>query len=392
VNGLSALRRQRPPTESDLQELERELRAEDDRIAEIEASTTREELDSALGLDIARPAQGVRPVRMIFILALAASLTWVVFAPRLDSAPAVRAVKPRAAPRAQPAYDRGVAQAYQRPGGGRGGGALIDLPARAGVFLIAPSGGATRQLTPSWGIGASPAWRPDGRALVLVWNAELVEVGVRGKSAHPGEPIWSRHRTLTPPQGVFSPTYSPDGSKVAFVSARSIWVVRRGAAPKQLTQDGPNYYSVDWSPQGKTLVAMRNGATMLVSLGSKSARKVLTGRDGWSPRWSPDGKQIAVTSLDYGGFPHVFLTDRWGEYFNQLAAGGAMTQYASWSPDGRRLVYAKFVTAAGEWDLFTYDLESKQERQLTHTTLVNETTPVWSPDGKLVAYVRSTSA
>jgi Tol biopolymer transport system component len=243
-------------------------------------------------------------------------------------------------------------------------------------------------LTPSWGIGASPAWRPDGQALALVWNAQLVEVRVAPTGEHRGEPIWRKPRTLTPPQGLFSPTYSPDGSQLAFVSARSIWVVRRGAQPEQLTHDGPNYYFVDWSPKGRTLVSMRNGLTTIVSLSSKPNRTVPTGRYGWDPRWSPDGKRIAITSNDRGASAHVFITDVSATYLNEFNAGGAMTQYASWSRDGQKLVYAKYVQSEEQWDLFVYDFRAKGERQLTHTP-VNETTPVWSPDGRLIAYVRS---
>jgi hypothetical protein len=221
---------------------DRELRAENDRIAKIEAAANRDDRDTAPAPKVDAPeAASVRRLRPVFIWA---ALSVALFAARAvlsehHTAPPTPQVT-QAAP-LQPTYYPDVSRAYQRPGGGGGPGALVDMPARAAVFIVSAFGGLGRQLTPSWGIGASPAWRPDGRALALAWNAQLVEVGVAADGPYIGEPVWKKPKALTRPKRLFSPTYSPDGSQLAFVSARSIWVVRRGSQPKQLTHDGPNY-------------------------------------------------------------------------------------------------------------------------------------------------------
>jgi hypothetical protein len=371
---------------------ERELRAENDRGARIEAAANRDDRGPApvLKVDVPRTAS-VRRLRPVFIWA---ALSVSLFAVRTllseqhteQQTPQVTQAAPL-----QATYHPDVSQAYQRPGGGRDPGALIDMPARAAVFIVSAFGGPGRQLTPSWGTGASPAWRPDGRALALVWNAQLVEVGVAADGRLIGQPIWKKKsKALTRPTRLFSPTYSPDGSQLAFVSARSIWVVRRGSQPRQVTHDWPNYYFVDWSPKGDTLLAMRNGLTTIFSLRSKASRTVPTGRAGWDPRWGPDGQTIAVTLLDGQAMPHVFLTDSSASYFNDLFPGHQMTQYASWSRDGHQLVYAKFVEAEDQWDLFVYDWPTKSEHQVTHTP-INETTPVFSPNGELIAYARTSA-
>ena len=57
--------------------------------------------------------------------------------------------------------------------------------------------------------------------------------------------------------------------------------------------------------------------------------------------------------------------------------------YGHWSPDGRRIVFQSNRT--GQWDIFVIDADGSTLRRLTDHP-AHDRTPVWSPDGRLVAY------
>ena len=95
------------------------------------------------------------------------------------------------------------------------------------------------------------------------------------------------------------PTWSPDGSQVAFVSLLSgnldIWTVPAvGGAPVQVTTDPNNDASPTWSPDGSQIAfastGMENFNIWSVPAEGGAPVQVTTGdSDDWSPSWSPDG-------------------------------------------------------------------------------------------------------
>ena len=61
----------------------------------------------------------------------------------------------------------------------------------------------------------------------------------------------------------------------------------------------------------------------------------------------------------------------------------------SWSPDGRRIVFQREWTTAGDSgviDLYTVDVRTRRLERLTRTPDVGELFPAWSPDGRRIAF------
>lgn len=108
------------------------------------------------------------------------------------------------------------------------------------------------------------------------------------------------------------------------------------------------------------------------------------------PAFSPDGSAIA------------YLSNKEGDYFSQsslylydlrtkkekLLKGGVRSNF-SWSPDGKKLFYAKHSRDNAHWsnysDIWSYDIEREEEFRLTRGLRANA--PAVSPDGQRIAYV-----
>ncbi|MBV9242514.1 MAG: PD40 domain-containing protein, partial [Acidobacteria bacterium] len=200
------------------------------------------------------------------------------------------------------------------------------------------------------------------------------------------------------------PMSTADGSKVYFMSDRSgqqnIWVLPRGGKEKQLTNftDG----RVIWptlSYDGQQIVFERNFHIWRMDTSSGKASEVpITLRGAASTPMtervtglgsqlrelalSPDGKKVAVIAR--------------GEVFAASAKDGgdavritntpAAETYLTWSTDSKKLVYGS--ERNGGLDLYEYDFTTETESPLTSGHNM-DSSPVFSPDGKSLAFIRN---
>jgi TolB protein len=118
------------------------------------------------------------------------------------------------------------------------------------------------------------------------------------------------------------------------------------------------------------------------------------------PEWSPDGSTIGYSQWRaVQGRPGVFdlglfLMNREGTNHRPLLGFSAKRDIVSfsWSPDGRRIVF-ELATAqpsgrkpgSRQSDLAIINVDGTGQRRLTRTAAL-ETNPVWSPDGRRIAF------
>lgn len=133
--------------------------------------------------------------------------------------------------------------------------------------------------------------------------------------------------------------------------------------------------------------------------------------DGYAD-WSPDGRKIAFVSTRDGG-QNIYTMNADGTDLRQLTEQANRHLHSSnpdWSPDGSKIAYAsKYKTCARSsaacrdtsyrWQIFTMDSEDgENKRQITFGSPSNypydvrNQHPRWSPDGRKIAYVRTSAS
>jgi len=244
-------------------------------------------------------------------------------------------------------------------------------------------GNGPRKLTDLRSISLSPAWARDGSKIVFTsfWkrNPGLFLLDLKGPS---------RLKRLLPG---FSPlcsggTWSADGKWIAFSASLDgntelFRVLASGEGrPERLTKNWSIDVSPSWSPDGKGIVfvsdrAGRPDLYILQVEAGKLRRLTFEGSYNADPEWSPRGDSITYVSR-VGGYFQVFRMRPDGTGRTQLTREVGDHLNPSWSPDGRLIAFSSNQT--GSSDLYLMRADGTGIKRITRTPH-DETDPAWSP-------------
>lgn len=192
----------------------------------------------------------------------------------------------------------------------------------------------------------------------------------------------------------YFPSWSPDGSMIAFTSGRpeDIYVTRADglSKPVNLTSSKANENSPTWSPDGKYIAyisvdirTQTQDIYVMEADGSGQLRLTKTLLDNDFPHWSPTGKKIVFSSDPYPGWD-IYVIDSDGSSQKQLTFDPSSEKAPKWSPDGSRIAFQ--TNRDGNWEIYIMDPDGSNPKNVTNNS-AEDTLPVWSPNGKYIAFV-----
>jgi Tol biopolymer transport system component/serine/threonine protein kinase len=360
---------------------------------------------------------------------------WDIYLQKVGSAEGVNLTRDSPADDTQPAFSRDnryIAFRSERDGGG--------------IFVMRSDGGGVRRIADA---GYNPAWSPDGGRIAYAEESITRPEDRSGRVSRiwSVDVASGRKNLLVKDDGV-QPQWSPNGQFIVYWAIdldgdRDLWTVRAsGGTPARLTRDQFLDWDPVWSPDGAWLYFCSNrGGSMaiwripmkessgeargapepirtpadypahlsfsadgrhmaysqLLTTGRLSSvrfepareaivsepKEIVQSSKGISrPSLSPDGKWLAYNSTEQQEDLFVMSAD--GSGLRQLTNGGQRNRGPRWSPDGKQIAF--FSTRSGDWEIWTTDAIGSEFRQITNLAGNNVAWPVWSADGKHLAY------
>ncbi len=190
---------------------------------------------------------------------------------------------------------------------------------------------------------------------------------------------------------IISPTWAPDGTRLAYVSFEAkkpvVYVHSLATGRRHVAANFKGSNSAPaWSPDGKKLavVLSKDGGSQIYLVnadGSGILRLASSAGIDTEPRFSPDGQSIYFTS-DRGGSPQIYRIPAAGGSAERVTFEGSYNVSPRLSPDGKSMAF--IARNDGRFQVALLDLATKQTQMLTDSS--KDESPSFSPNGRMIIY------
>ena len=257
------------------------------------------------------------------------------------------------------------------------------------IYVMNADGSGQTNLTNNTAWDSSPAWSPDGSKIAFVssrdGNDEIYVVNADGSGVT--RLTYNNERDFD-----WAPSWSPDGSKIAFTfccldDKKGIYVMNAdGSGVTKLIQWGWGTFDFgpSWSPDGSKIAFPScpglGPGICVINIDGTGLTNLTTPTYDSYPSWSPCGSKIAFSSYQ-GVISRIYIMNANGSGVTQLTNNAAWDSDPSWSPDGNKVAFNS--DRDGNWEIYVMNSDGSGQTNLTNNPAWDGE-PSWGP-GEVVS-------